>query len=357
MDLKLAENIRNLRKERKMTQEQLAEVLGVTTGAVYKWESGLSIPELPMLMDMADFFDTSVDVLIGYKVRDNHIASVIKRISEYCRSMNPEALTEAEKLLRKYPNSFDAVYTGANVFLVFGAENHDISYAQRALQLLEQARLLIDQNTDPHISEQTLYGDMAVAYYAMGEPEKGMEILKAHNADGVHSDSIGVTLSLLLHRPDEAEPFLTEALIRGSNTFLTAIGGFVYLFLSRNQAKAANELIEVGIALMRGLKEGDLPDYTDKLFAEMLTLHACTELHSGLAEAAKQSLRAAKATADRFDASPDYGMNTLRFVTLPQEYNAHDLLGATAYESIETIIRYLDDRTLSELWNEVKKDE
>ncbi|MBQ6105473.1 MAG: helix-turn-helix transcriptional regulator [Lachnospiraceae bacterium] len=357
MDLKLAENIRTLRKERKMTQEQLAEVLGVTTGAVYKWESGLSIPELPMLMDMADFFDTSVDVLIGYKVRDNHVAAVIKRISEYCRSMNPEAVTEAEKLLRKYPNSFDAVYTGANVFLVFGAENHDISYSQRALQLLEQARLLVDQNTDPHISEQTLYGDMAVAYYAMDEPEKGMELLKAHNAGGIHSDSIGVTLSLLLHRTEEAEPFLTEALLNGVNTFLTAIGGFVCLFLSRNQAKAANDLIEVGLTLMRGLKDGELSDYTDKLFAEMLTLHAVAEIHSGLPEAARQSLLAAKATADRFDANPDYGMDTLRFVTLPKEYNAHDLLGATAFESIETIIRYLDDRTLTELWNEVKKDE
>ena len=44
--LKLAENIRALRKQRNLTQEQLAEVLGVTVGAVYKWEAGLSLPEL-----------------------------------------------------------------------------------------------------------------------------------------------------------------------------------------------------------------------------------------------------------------------------------------------------------------------
>ena len=37
MTNRLAENIRVLRKERSLTQEQLAEVLGVTTGAVYKW--------------------------------------------------------------------------------------------------------------------------------------------------------------------------------------------------------------------------------------------------------------------------------------------------------------------------------
>lgn len=357
MELKLAENIRNFRKDRKMTQEQLAEVLGVTSGAVYKWESGLSIPELGLLTDMADFFDTSVDVLIGYKVRDNHIASVTKRISEYCRSMNPEALTEAEKLLRKYPNSFDAVYTSATVFLVFGAENHDKSHAQRALQLLEQARLLIDQNTNPHISEQTFYGDMAVAYFAMDEPEKGMEILKAHNAGGVYSDSIGVTLSLLLHRPAEAEPFLTEALVGGANTFLTAVSGFVYLFLTRNQPETALELLDVAMAMMRGLKAGELSDFTDKIYAEMLTLRACTELLTNRFEDAERSLREAKSISLRFDVSPNYSMDTLRFVTLPKENSAHDLLGATVSESIETIIRYLDNPALSELWNEVNHSE
>ena len=39
MEMRLSENIKKYRKERKMTQEQLAEVLGVTVGAVYKWEA------------------------------------------------------------------------------------------------------------------------------------------------------------------------------------------------------------------------------------------------------------------------------------------------------------------------------
>ena len=62
MVTKLSENIRKFRKERGLTQEQLAEVLGVTVGAVYKWEARLSQPELSMVMELADFFDTSVDV-------------------------------------------------------------------------------------------------------------------------------------------------------------------------------------------------------------------------------------------------------------------------------------------------------
>ena len=65
MKLTLAENIRSFRKERKMTQEALATVLGVTVGAVYKWEAGLSVPELDLIVRIADFFDTSVDALLG----------------------------------------------------------------------------------------------------------------------------------------------------------------------------------------------------------------------------------------------------------------------------------------------------
>ena len=43
MKMMLAENIRAFRRERSLTQEQLSEALGVTAGAVYKWEAKLSI--------------------------------------------------------------------------------------------------------------------------------------------------------------------------------------------------------------------------------------------------------------------------------------------------------------------------
>ena len=110
MTNKLAENIRVLRKERFLTQEQLAEVLGVTTGAVYKWEAKLSQPELNMVMELADFFDTSVDVLLGYEMKDNHLEKSVERLKQYRHEKNMDGLAEAEKSLKKYPNNFDIVY-------------------------------------------------------------------------------------------------------------------------------------------------------------------------------------------------------------------------------------------------------
>ena len=143
MKMMLAENIRAFRKERSLTQEQLSEALGVTAGAVYKWEAKLSIPELDLIIQMADFFDTSVDVLLGYEVKDNRLEATVKRLQEYRRRKDPEGLAEVEKALAKYPNSFRIVSESAALYHAFGVEKGDKTLFRRALELLEKSRLLL----------------------------------------------------------------------------------------------------------------------------------------------------------------------------------------------------------------------
>ena len=64
----LAKNIRAFRRDASLTQEQLAQAMGVTVGAVSKWESGSSVPDLALIIDLASYFSTSVDVLLGYSL-------------------------------------------------------------------------------------------------------------------------------------------------------------------------------------------------------------------------------------------------------------------------------------------------
>ena len=84
MQIRLSENIRALRRRHGLTQEQLAEALGMTPGAVYKWEAGLSQPELAVIVELADLFDTSVDVLLGYETKDNRRQTAAERLQR-CR--------------------------------------------------------------------------------------------------------------------------------------------------------------------------------------------------------------------------------------------------------------------------------
>lgn len=68
--IKLNEQIAFLRKEKGITQEELAVALGVTNQAVSKWESAQCCPDINLLPDLASYFKVSVDELLGYKGSD-----------------------------------------------------------------------------------------------------------------------------------------------------------------------------------------------------------------------------------------------------------------------------------------------
>lgn len=61
----IGSTIANLRKEKNMTQEALANALGVTNQAVSKWESDQSRPDIAFLPTIADLFGVSIDHLFG----------------------------------------------------------------------------------------------------------------------------------------------------------------------------------------------------------------------------------------------------------------------------------------------------
>ncbi|MDR0861957.1 MAG: helix-turn-helix transcriptional regulator [Oscillospiraceae bacterium] len=65
MDIKISENLKRLRITREVTQERLAEYLGVTTQSVSKWERGDNYPDIAQLPAIAAFFDVTVDDLLG----------------------------------------------------------------------------------------------------------------------------------------------------------------------------------------------------------------------------------------------------------------------------------------------------
>lgn len=58
-------NLRELRKERGLTQVQLAEMMSVTQGAVSGWESGTALPQASQLPRLADLLGCSIDALYG----------------------------------------------------------------------------------------------------------------------------------------------------------------------------------------------------------------------------------------------------------------------------------------------------
>lgn len=67
--LNLPDNIIRLRHKKKLTQEEVADFMGVTKASVSKWEKGINTPDLLLLPQLAAFFDVTVDELIGYEAQ------------------------------------------------------------------------------------------------------------------------------------------------------------------------------------------------------------------------------------------------------------------------------------------------
>lgn len=196
MNNNLAVNIRAMRKARGLTQEQLADVFGVTVGAVHKWEAGLSTPELPLILEMADFFDTSLDVLIGFTPRDNRIEKLASRLRKMAYVMDPDGPLEAQKALKKYPHNFAIVFECALLYGVNGINPKNEDYLLRAIELFEQSLPLLSQNTNPDINESVIYGQLAILLQTLGDCVKALKIYEDHNAGGIFDIRIGQILAL-----------------------------------------------------------------------------------------------------------------------------------------------------------------
>ena len=352
MNMKLSENIRAFRKARSLTQEGLAEALGVTAGAVYKWEAGLSTPDIDLIVALADLFDTSVDVLLGYKVKDNREEATVARLKDYLHRKDMAGLAEAEKALLRYPNSFQVVHQSATLYYLFGLVSHEEGVLRRSIELMERSVLLLGQNTDPEVSALTININMATAWAGLGEDEKTLEMLKKDNPQGINHDFIGFRLAGA-DRLDEAVDYLSAALVDHLSTLVRIVLGYVNVYFKRKDYAAGRSLLRLSLDFFAGFKKEGKSNLMDKPCISLYVGLAFAELELGSAEEARGALRAAKELAVAFDRAPDYTADSLRYVSTTQRRIAFDDLGETAMASLQGAVQSMDSPALTRLWEEV----
>ena len=93
--MNIGEQILFLRKNRGITQEQLAQKLGITNQAVSKWESGQCLPDIQLLPEIAEYFNVSVDELMGRTAakNDDDILIILKNKIECAEYEDCKSLT------------------------------------------------------------------------------------------------------------------------------------------------------------------------------------------------------------------------------------------------------------------------
>ena len=99
--------IRQLRQEQDVTQEQLAEALGITSRAVSQWETDRTAPDISQLPALANFFDVTTDRLLGVDIRRKaeEIEKILKQAQKYQEQGDQEStINYLREQLKTYPN-------------------------------------------------------------------------------------------------------------------------------------------------------------------------------------------------------------------------------------------------------------
>lgn len=103
--LNFSENIIKLRYKKGITQEELADFVGVTKASVSKWETKQSLPDIMLLPRLAAYFDVTVDELLGYE--PNLSREQIQKIyfdftKEFAEQPFEEVMEKSRQLVKKY---------------------------------------------------------------------------------------------------------------------------------------------------------------------------------------------------------------------------------------------------------------
>ncbi len=109
----IGEVIRKYRKKKELTQEEMANLLGVTAPAVNKWENGISMPDISLLSPIARLLDVSLNELLSFKseLSIREIQELSLKLDQISETESYEAaFTWGEKQIEDYPNCEKLIY-------------------------------------------------------------------------------------------------------------------------------------------------------------------------------------------------------------------------------------------------------
>lgn len=167
--LYIDENLKALRKNKEWTQEEMAEMVGVSPQSVSKWERGDTYPDITLLPTLANLYNVSVDAIIGMD-KINEVGtrrSIFKTGHEHLRCGDGEAAAKIfNDALKTFPNDESIM---AELALVLSLESSS--------EKLKQAAVFCERVLSGNPTEKvrhTIRATICFIYFKLGEKDKAM---------------------------------------------------------------------------------------------------------------------------------------------------------------------------------------
>ncbi len=178
MELNIGGAIRKLRREKDVTQDELATAIGVTAQAVSKWERAEGYPDITLLPEIARYFGVSLDTVCG--MDEEREKAEIEMILREARGIRDSACENSRKVevlrrgLERFPQSFQLKLELAYYLIGCTAENYQ-EHLEESIRIHEE---ILERCTDQKIRSNAI-ANICTAYERAGYHEKAAETAKS----------------------------------------------------------------------------------------------------------------------------------------------------------------------------------
>ena len=170
----IGSNIKKLRRERDITQEQLAEFLHLTPSAISQWETDRVLPDIQYLPKLAHLFKVSSDEILGINMEanDEEINRIYQEVRElWCTARRSEAEKLCREGIERYPNAYILMEELA-FNLSYSSDRKDI---EESIALFERIR----SNVTDESTRNFALGNLIPMYMKIGEVEKAKQMAES----------------------------------------------------------------------------------------------------------------------------------------------------------------------------------
>lgn len=178
MNLLIGNNIKRIRLERGLTQEEVAAHLGISFQSISKWERNDGYPDITMLPALARYFQITTDELLGVNEieKGNNYNKINQLWTENNKSgLHPENVELMRHSLKEYPNdALLLVQLSTSLEKLSGTDAEKLAHLKESIAIQEQ---ILKYGDDSEIRSATLF-NICFAYWKVGEHEKALEQAK-----------------------------------------------------------------------------------------------------------------------------------------------------------------------------------
>ena len=179
-ELNIGKIIVAMRREKGLTQEDLAAYIGVSKASVSKWETGQSYPDITLLPQLSAYFNISIDTLMGYspQLTPADIKALYHRLAEdFATRAFAEVLTECEAIIKEYYSCFPLLLQMAILLINHHMLADDAEKGRAILENTVQLCQRIQTDSDDRFLIRDAMSMEATSYLMLNQPTQIMKLL------------------------------------------------------------------------------------------------------------------------------------------------------------------------------------